>query len=625
MLVALIVGSAQAKAIGPSFDCSKAATTEQHIICADPDLSRSEMEFIQAYYALRQEVGPTGWETLKSEDLTFLAHASEVCAIPTSAPQPASVPTLASCLSQAFEGQRNIWLSRLSGPASEEARRPIEQHVALQRVLQQDGYLPATEIVDGVYGAATRAAVSSWQRSHGRQETGFIGDSDAYALLNTNPAQSPLTIGKSYRIQHDTIGCRDPQIVRKFTSSAPTPPIDESWLAQLPSGYCARIDTTVAWTLVALQADLAVVMSRADSGPSASFYVPVSALYESGDYQPRDISQVTVPPPVTASQSDTNSTLNSGQPTPSEQGITPPTLSTIVVPPIGQKPRGEASGGQSPLAQMRTASPSTSTSVVGNAAASDEGTGWLVGLMTVALAILAIVVARYYLAHQRQVRALAIARKEIDQQASRLRIRRMQTVQQDPYGTVLEKRWEEEKEYFVRTRLLPLFASAGVQACYPGTVALQIQVMIDKASLRGAGPMDEGRLLSYMSDPEIFDLRMDPIDYERYCAIQLQAAGWTTRPTPATGDQGADIIAERLNVVLVAQCKLYSNPIGNKAVQEVIAARTFYSANLAIVISNAPYTLAARQLALASSVQLLHHEELTTFVPTAPELVWKKA
>jgi len=103
---------------------------------------------------------------------------------------------------------------------------------------------------------------------------------------------------------------------------------------------------------------------------------------------------------------------------------------------------------------------------------------------------------------------------------------------------------------------------------------------------------------------------MDPIDYERYCALQLEKAGWVTRLTAATGDQGADVIASRGGKILVLQCKLYSTPVGNDAVQQVIAARQFQSADLSGVVSNQPFTRSAKELALVTNVRLFHHEEL---------------
>jgi restriction system protein len=64
---------------------------------------------------------------------------------------------------------------------------------------------------------------------------------------------------------------------------------------------------------------------------------------------------------------------------------------------------------------------------------------------------------------------------------------------------------------------------------------------------------------------------------------------------------------------IVVQCKFYSSPVGNKAVQEAAAARLHERADQAIVVSNAAYTKAARQLAGTTGVILLHHDDLASF------------
>jgi restriction system protein len=61
---------------------------------------------------------------------------------------------------------------------------------------------------------------------------------------------------------------------------------------------------------------------------------------------------------------------------------------------------------------------------------------------------------------------------------------------------------------------------------------------------------------------------------------------------------------------LVFQCKLYSQPVGNKAVQEVVAARAHESAQFAAVVSNTRYTAQAQQLANTNRVALLHYGDL---------------
>ena len=122
---------------------------------------------------------------------------------------------------------------------------------------------------------------------------------------------------------------------------------------------------------------------------------------------------------------------------------------------------------------------------------------------------------------------------------------------------------------------------------------------------------------AYDSDPHIFHPRMRPIDYELHCALLLRSAGWDAQTTVASGDQGTDVIAKRNGRVLVLQCKLYDQPVGNSAVQEISAARMHQQADYAAEVSNAAYTAAARQLARTNGIFLLHHGELVGFDPVS--------
>jgi restriction system protein len=117
------------------------------------------------------------------------------------------------------------------------------------------------------------------------------------------------------------------------------------------------------------------------------------------------------------------------------------------------------------------------------------------------------------------------------------------------------------------------------------------------------------------SEQNRFDPNMSPMDYERFCAERFAAAGWSTRLTKSSGDQGVDIICEANQRRLVVQCKLYSGSVGNAAVQEVIAAREYEYADLAAVVSNAPFTASAKELASAANVFLLHHDEIARVLP----------
>jgi len=103
-------------------------------------------------------------------------------------------------------------------------------------------------------------------------------------------------------------------------------------------------------------------------------------------------------------------------------------------------------------------------------------------------------------------------------------------------------------------------------------------------------------------------------DYELFVSKILANHGCQTEITKGSGDQGADIIGIYRNQRFVVQCKFYSGAVGNKAVQEVHAAKAFYKADRAFVVSNANFTKSASELAERLGIPLLHHQDIDRFI-----------
>lgn len=99
-------------------------------------------------------------------------------------------------------------------------------------------------------------------------------------------------------------------------------------------------------------------------------------------------------------------------------------------------------------------------------------------------------------------------------------------------------------------------------------------------------------------------------DYENHCLQILEDAGWEVEGTPVTGDQGVDLIAMIEDVRVCIQCKRYSKPVGNKAVQEIAAGMTHWNGTHAVVVSNAGFTKSAHKLAESTGVLLISDMEL---------------
>jgi len=75
------------------------------------------------------------------------------------------------------------------------------------------------------------------------------------------------------------------------------------------------------------------------------------------------------------------------------------------------------------------------------------------------------------------------------------------------------------------------------------------------------------------------------------------------------GDQGGDLIITKNQERVLIQAKCYINSnVGNKAVQEAVAARSYYDCNKTAVVATSNFTREAIELAKANNVELIPRE-----------------
>lgn len=105
-------------------------------------------------------------------------------------------------------------------------------------------------------------------------------------------------------------------------------------------------------------------------------------------------------------------------------------------------------------------------------------------------------------------------------------------------------------------------------------------------------------------------------EFEKYlCNLVNELACADCEQTKASGDQGVDLIVTLKGGKRIAiQCKLYSSPVGNDAVQQVIAGQIYYKCDMAAVVTNNTYTDSAIELANVSNVMLLHYTNLAKWL-----------
>ena len=177
-------------------------------------------------------------------------------------------------------------------------------------------------------------------------------------------------------------------------------------------------------------------------------------------------------------------------------------------------------------------------------------------------------------------------RKNVRKFYSVLSLKRHNGTKMDDYKNEITKDWEKDIKYFVENTCHLSFKKGYIKL---------VNKYLDK--------LEKNRDVSNSSN-------LDGWEYENLICLRLKSLGFKAEVTPGSGDQGADVLAERAGKTFVIQCKYYSKPVGNKAVQEAFSGQHFYNTNYAVVVTNTSYTKSAKSLADKSKVILLNDKEL---------------
>ncbi|MHC1775356.1 MAG: restriction endonuclease [Lentimicrobium sp.] len=107
---------------------------------------------------------------------------------------------------------------------------------------------------------------------------------------------------------------------------------------------------------------------------------------------------------------------------------------------------------------------------------------------------------------------------------------------------------------------------------------------------------------------------MNGVQFENFIALLFKFMGYRTTITPASGDQGIDIIAEKDNEKIGIQAKRYSNVVSNSAIQEVKAGIAHYNCDKGMVITNNVFTKSAISLAESNEIILWNRQKLSEII-----------
>lgn len=104
---------------------------------------------------------------------------------------------------------------------------------------------------------------------------------------------------------------------------------------------------------------------------------------------------------------------------------------------------------------------------------------------------------------------------------------------------------------------------------------------------------------------------MTGFEFEDFIGYLFGKMGYKVVVTQKSNDQGIDIIAQDNFAKIGIQAKCYSSTVGNKAIQEAVAGKSYYKCDKVLVITNNYFTKSAIQLAQCNGVGLIDKEELS--------------
>ena len=112
----------------------------------------------------------------------------------------------------------------------------------------------------------------------------------------------------------------------------------------------------------------------------------------------------------------------------------------------------------------------------------------------------------------------------------------------------------------------------------------ELQQNIDSSDIKQKLKTKQQRKISKYTIDDI-DL-MTGTEFEEFIALLFKKMGYSSQVTKQSGDQGIDVIAIKNNTRIGIQAKCYSNAVGNAAIQEAVAGKSFYNCDKTVVVTN---------------------------------------
>ncbi len=208
----------------------------------------------------------------------------------------------------------------------------------------------------------------------------------------------------------------------------------------------------------------------------------------------------------------------------------------------------------------------------------------------------------------------------IDEHRQKLEIKKSQLVYKGHYGELEEGKWLKEIDYFVERVALPKL-SEHVEILTPIKPLLEKHINLYRnlyetriSNLCRSLIVSNIKYIENAGIGDGYNADFDGFEYEAFVMGLFSETDIDAKQTSLSGDFGLDVICHKGANSIGLQCKHYSSPIGVSAVQEAFSGKGYYDCKLAVVVSNAGFTPAARIMSDKLGVLLSHHDEVVKLV-----------
>ncbi len=172
--------------------------------------------------------------------------------------------------------------------------------------------------------------------------------------------------------------------------------------------------------------------------------------------------------------------------------------------------------------------------------------------------------------------------------------RELKSIQSDADFEVKKKKFEIEKDFAIQ------------------------RMEIEKQKFLNKSRLEAQKQHSITNELASIENLPDGYAFEEYTANLLKKLNYTNvSVTSSSNDYGIDVLAEKNGIKYAIQCKLYSQPVGNKAVQEAFSGKNFYNCHIAVVLTNNTFTENAKNLAKSNGVLLWDKDILQKMIEEA--------